>query len=95
MINRLQNGIFFSLAFTLSIMVGLIIIPVYAISEETNQTLKNTAKSINQTAEEAQANASKVGSELLNKTGEAAQGLAKGTGEVLSDIGQGIKDLAK
>ena len=57
--------------------------------------VKDTAKSINQTAEEAQDNASKVGSELMNKTGEAAKGLAKGTGEVLSDIGEGIKDTIK
>lgn len=95
MINRHQNGIFLSLTFVLSALVGSVVIPVFGISEETNQTVKDTAQAINKTAEEAGENASEVGSGLLNKTGEAAKGLAKGTGEVLSDIGEGMKDLGK
>jgi CHRD domain len=52
----------------------------------------NMSSSVNQTASELAKNASEVGGEILNKTGEAAKNVGVGAADVLSNISGEIKE---
>jgi CHRD domain len=52
----------------------------------------NMSASVNQTASELAKNASEVGGEILNKTGEAAKNVGVGAADVLSNISGEIKE---
>jgi CHRD domain len=52
----------------------------------------NMSSSVNQTASELAKNASEIGGEILNKTGEAAKNVGIGAADVLSNISGEIKE---
>lgn len=58
--------------------------PVYAQSEETNQTLEEAGESANQTGEAVQGNASELGANIT-----------EGAANVVENIGEGLVNLTK
>ena len=78
-INLIAVGLF-ATVLTLSIYAA----PVFAQSEETNQTLKEGGEAVNQTGEAIQGNASELGANIT-----------EGATNVVENIGEGLVNLTK
>ncbi|HXV88201.1 MAG TPA: hypothetical protein VD710_03800 [Nitrososphaeraceae archaeon] len=80
---------------TLVFAFALIYVPIgYAQNLTTNASnaVGNMTASANQTASELGQNATEIGGDILNKTGEGVKGFLGGAADVVSNISEEVKE---